>query len=259
MLLHEQLDYTVQLPAFEGPLDLLLRLIEREELDITSIALAQVADQYLATVRGMETPDPAQLSAFLVMAARLLQIKSRALLPRPPTNRGPDEPIDEAEELVRQLREYQRFKQAAVLLRTFQDEGRRMFTRQAPPPLPVFERPDKLDVTLGEMLAAVQRRLQLMLPLEEPEVPLPAPKIITVPEMAARIRDRLRQQPWFDFEDLLSLAAQRVEIIVAFWAVLELWKRRVIVVEQHELFGPLAIGRGPQIDAPISLLGESEE
>ena len=82
MLLQENLDYTFQLPAFEGPLDLLLRLIEREELDITEIALAQVADQYLAHVRAMEQPDPDSLSSFLVLAARLLLIKSRVLLPR---------------------------------------------------------------------------------------------------------------------------------------------------------------------------------
>src|SRR5215470_4597333 len=111
MLLQDNLDYTVQLPSFEGPLDLLLRLIEREELDITTIALAQVADEYLAQVRAVEARDPAALSAFLVMAAKLLLIKSRALLPR--ANAAPaaaDEPADEGEELARQLREYQRYK-----------------------------------------------------------------------------------------------------------------------------------------------------
>ncbi len=88
-MLPERIDYTFQLPAFEGPLDLLLKLIEREELDITEIALAQVADQYLAHIRALEAPDPNALSAFLVMAARLLLIKSRALLPRPPAQSVP--------------------------------------------------------------------------------------------------------------------------------------------------------------------------
>jgi segregation and condensation protein A len=248
MLLQESLDYTVQLPAFEGPLDLLLRLIEREELDITTIALAQVADEYLAQVRAMPTPDPAALSAFLVIAARLLLIKSRALLPRPAVSRGPDEPIDEGEELARQLREYQRYKQAAALLRTWDEQGRRAYTRvTAPPPaLPQSKAP--LDVTLSEMIAAVQRRMQLLLPLEDAATPLPAPKVITVPEMAERIRERLRRQAWFSFEDVLSLASQRVEIVVALWAVLELLKRRSIVVEQEQLFGPILIGRGPNLD-----------
>lgn len=246
-MFHDRLDYTFQLPAFEGPLDLLLRLIEREELDITTIALAHVADQYLAHVRALDAPDPDALSAFLVIAARLLLIKSRALLPRPPAPRGSDEPPDEGEELARQLREYQRYKQAAALLRAWDAQGRRSYARAAPPPTPALPRPEKLDVTLGEMIAAVQRRMQLLLPLDPPEVPLPAPKLITVAEMAARITGRLQAQTWFSFEDLLSLAVRRVEVIVALWSVLELLKRRAIVVEQAALFGPIMIGRGPNL------------
>src|SRR5262245_30660754 len=134
MLLQESLDYTVQLPAFEGPLDLLLRLIEREELDITTIALAQVADAYLAQVRALDAPDPAALSAFLVIAAKLLLIKSRALLPRPEIPKGADESIDEGVELARQLREYQRYKQAAALLRAWEEQGHRSYARAAAPP-----------------------------------------------------------------------------------------------------------------------------
>jgi segregation and condensation protein A len=247
MIVEENLDYTFQLPAFEGPLDLLLKLIEREELDITEIALAQVADQYLAHVRAMKQPDPGSLSSFLVLAARLLLIKSRALLPRPPAAPGPDEPPDEATELARQLREYQRYKQAAALLRSWEDAGRRSFMRVAPPAAPAPPRDAKLDVTLSEMLAAVQRRMQLLLPLEPAEVPLPTPKVITVPEMAERIRERLAASDWFSFEDLLALAARRVEVIVALWAVLELLKRRAIVVEQAATFGPIMVGRGPNL------------
>lgn len=243
MLLHDDLNYSVQLSGFEGPLDLLLRLIEREELDITNVALSQVADQYLAHVRAMNNPDPAAMSSFLVLAARLLLIKSRALLPRPRLAQE-QQPEDDAEELVQQLRAYQRFKQAAELLRSWQDQGRRTFTRQAMPVLPP-PTPAKLDASIGDMLAAVQRRLHVLLPLEKEAVPLPTPKIITVPHMAARIRQRLLGQAWFDFEDVLSVATDRVEVVVAFWAVLELWKREVILVEQRELFGPIQIGRGP--------------
>jgi segregation and condensation protein A len=244
MLLNDHLDYTVTLPVFEGPLDLLLRLIEREELDITAIALAQVADQYLAHARALESPDPAALSAFLLIAARLLVIKSRALLPRPKTGADADEALADGEELVRQLQEYQRFKQAAALLRTWEAEGRRSYTRNAPPPTPLPARPTPIEATLGDMLAAVQRRMQLLLPLETAPTGLPAPKIITVGEMSARIRKRLDTQPWFSFEDLLSTAGTRVELVVALWSVLELLKRRAIVVEQTELFGPIMIGRG---------------
>jgi segregation and condensation protein A len=252
MILQENLEYTFQLPAFEGPLDLLLKLIEREELDITEIALAQVADQYLAHVRALTVPDPNALSSFLVLAARLLLIKSRALLPRPPAPTGPDGQPDDAAELARQLREYQRYKQAADLLRSWEEAGRRSYLRVAPPPrelaAPMPRHDTKLDVTLADMLAAVQRRMQLLLPLDAPEVPLPAPKIITVAEMAVRIRERLLAQAWISFEDLLSLSARRVEVVVALWSVLELLKRRAIVIEQEQLFGPIMIGRGANLN-----------
>ncbi|MEM8530081.1 MAG: ScpA family protein [Chloroflexota bacterium] len=243
----DELNYTFHIPAFEGPLDLLLRLIEREELDITTIALAQVTDQYLVHVRNLNAPDPAALSSFLVLAARLLVIKSRALLPRPSSAQSSDEAVDDAENLIQQLREYQRYKQVATLLQTWQAYGYRSYTRQDTLPLLEPRTTDKLDVTVSELLAAIQRRLQLTLPLEPPAVPLPTPKTITVPEMASRIQDRLIQQEWICFEDVLSLQTYRTEIIVALWSLLELLKRRAVVVEQADLFGLIRIGRGPHL------------
>ncbi len=239
-------DYTFHLPAFEGPLDLLLRLIERRELDITAIALAEVADEYLAHVRALDQRDPAALSAFLSIATRLLLIKSRALLPRPPPPAS-DEELDDADALVRQLQQYQRFKQAATLLRSWESQGRRSFTRSAPPPAIAPPPPERLDVTLAQMIAAWQRRAQLLLPLTEASIPLPQAKTITVTEMVGRIRGRLATQPWFQFDDLLSAALTRVELVVALWSVLELLKRRAIVVEQEALFGPIMVGRGPNL------------
>jgi len=239
-MIGDQPDYTITLPVFEGPLDLLLRLIEREELDITTVALAHVAEQYLAHVRAMHAPDPASLSSFLTVAARLLLLKSRALLPRPPS--AADDPGDDGTDLVRQLHEYQRFKQLAAILRRM--EGRVTYARLAPPATP---RMAALDHTLADMIAAVQRRMQLRLPLDPPVAALPAPKIVTVGEMADRIRSRLLERPWIAFEEVLSLAAQRIEIIVALWAVLELLKRRAILAEQAELFGAIVIRRGPHL------------
>ena len=120
-------------------------------------------------------------------------------------------------------------------------------------------RDERLDVTIGDMIAAVQRRMQLLLPLDPPELPLPAPKVITVAEMADRIRARLQVQGWVTFEDLLSLAARRVEVVVALWSVLELLKRGAIVVEQAELFGPIMVGRGPNLNDTHLLELETEE
>src|SRR5512141_2372101 len=105
---HQTGGYTVTIPVYEGPLDLLLQLIERAELDITAVALAKVTDQYLTYIHKMQVPAD-EVSAFLVVAAKLLQIKSEALLPRPPVRKEGEE--DPGEALARQLRIYKRFKE----------------------------------------------------------------------------------------------------------------------------------------------------
>jgi segregation and condensation protein A len=239
--------YTITLPTFEGPLDLLLRLIERAELDITTIAMAQVADQYLAHVRGMDEPDTAALAEFVSMAARLLLIKSRALLPRPTSEGRTDTDEDaDAEALARQLREYQRFKQIAVVLREWQEVERRTFLRTAPVGAPNLPDQPLLSYTVAELIAAVERRLQLTLPLEEDSV-LSLPPRLTVAEVTTSVRERLAYQTWFSFDDLLAEVVIRQDVIVAFWAILELLKRRVITVEQDELFGMISIGRGESL------------
>lgn len=243
--------YTVTLPAFEGPLDLLLQLIEREKLDITKIALAQVADQYLAHVRALAAPDPRSLAEFVALAARLLLIKSRALLPAPAAVAAADAgaTVDDAEALARQLEEYQRYKQIALLLRAWQEQGRQTFLRMAglPELLPVPDNAGKLDHTPAELVEALERRIQLALPLDTP-IPVNVTPRLTVAEVVSRIRTRLATQPWFLFADLLALSTTRQEIAVTFWAVLELWKHRIIVIEQESLFGPINIGRGAALN-----------
>lgn len=232
--------YAVTLPEFTGPLDLLLRLIERAELDITTIALASVADQYLAHVRTLEEVEPRELAEFVSMAARLILIKSRALLPRSPTASA-EAGDEDAGQLVAQLELYRRFKQAAEVLRRWQDQGRSTFVRLAPPPL--LPAPAPISYRITDLLHALERRRQLQLPLAQPEPIVLAPRL-TVAEVAERIRARLERTAWFDFTDLLSNDPTTEEVIVSFWAMLELLKRRAIVVEQTMLFGPILIGRG---------------
>ena len=125
--------YQVRLPVFEGPLDLLLHLIEREKLDISTVSLAQVTGQFLDYVNDCEDIQPHILADFLVMAARLVFIKSRALLPRPPAANDEEEE-DPGEVLARQLREYKRFRQAASALRVIEESGFRSYIRVAGPP-----------------------------------------------------------------------------------------------------------------------------
>ena len=157
--------YRVRLPVFDGPLDLLLNLIEREELDITKIALALVADQYLAYLKQIEEAHPDNLADFLVVAAKLVLIKSEALLPRP--NRPSSESeLDVGKDLAEQLRLYKLFKGAANRLGQRQEQGLRTFVRLAPPPK-IEPRLDLSDVDLDDLLAAVRLALEI-----EPPAPL---------------------------------------------------------------------------------------
>lgn len=250
--------YTITLPAFAGPLDLLLKLIERDELDITTIALAQVADQYLRYVRSLEAPEPQALAEFVSLAARLLLIKSRALLPRPPTD-GKAAPAGDpdAEALTQQLREYRRYKQVAALLRVWQEQDRRTFLRLAPLAVELDLAPPPVRHSLGELIGALQRRLQLALPLDEATVISLGPRL-TVAQVVEQVRERLTRQAWFSFDDLLGPSVSREDVIVSFWAVLELLKRRAITIEQGEIFGQISIGCGARaLDDQVDLSEEA--
>jgi segregation and condensation protein A len=231
--------YTVELTVFQGPMDLLLQLIEKEELDITKVALAQVTDQYLAYLSRMPRRDPAELSAFVLIAARLLWIKSQALLPRPP---AAAEEEDEGEDLVRQLQEYRRYKEAAQQMKQWMEEGRRGFGRLAPPPLPVRKPAELEGATLDALLDALQRRIQELAP-QQGLHPLAVAREVTLVDRARRIHTLLRDQPQIYFHQLLEAAPGIEEVLVTLWAVLELFKRRWITVEQEDLFGAIAIRR----------------
>jgi segregation and condensation protein A len=247
----------IALEAYTGPLDLLLQLIEQHQLDITAIALAQVADQYMAAVNALEQPSPDMLAEFLVIGARLLVIKTRALLPKPPAELAPNEE-DAGEQLARQLHEYRRFKQAAAQLRAWEAEGRRTYTRSAPPPVPSAPalEPAPLDIDLLDLVALVQRRLRLLQAEAVEAVPMPVPKIITIADVRQRIHTMLGAQAWVSFEDLLSFSLTRNEVIVTLWTVLELFKRQGIVFDQQHLFGAVMIGRGPMVE---EVLGANDE
>ena len=232
--------YTVDVTAFQGPLDLLLQLIEKEELDITRIALAQVTDQYLVHIRGMSRRDPAEMSSFLLIAARLLWIKSHVLLPKAPVAAAPE--ADEGDDLVRQLQEYRRYKEAAQQMKGWLEQGRRGFGRVAPPPRPIV-RPAELEgATLDALLDALQRRIQELTP-EQRRHPLAVPREVTLADRARRIHTLLRERAQVYFHEILEEAPGVEEVLVTLWAVLELIKRRWIVVEQEDLFGTIAIRR----------------
>jgi segregation and condensation protein A len=234
--------YQVRIPAFEGPLDLLLQLIEREKLDISSISLAQVADQFLAYVRAMEQIGADTLADFLVIAARLVWIKSHLLLPQPPRPGDDEQEEDPAEALARQLREYKRFKEAALALRSIEEAGYHTYLRAAPPP--ELERHLEADSSaFVELLAAAQAALASAAPSLPPESldGMVVPFTLTIHDQIGLIRRVMAGSQGVSFQSLLLHAHHRVEIIVTLLAVLELIKRRQIEVTQDQPFGDIII------------------
>ncbi len=228
--------YQVRLPLFEGPLDLLLHLIQKNELDITAISLALVADQFIAHIKTMEEVRADVIADFLVVASKLLLIKSRLLLPRPAVVQDEDEE-DPAELLARRLREYKKFKQAAGHLREWENEGRHAYVRVAPPPA-METRLDWEAISLDDLIAALQRVL------EQEEETQPAGTVVTLRKVTVRekiewIEHLLMQSEQIPFHQVVGKKGGRVEIVVSLWAVLEMVKRGRLRAYQHALFGEI--------------------
>lgn len=235
--------YTIELPVFSGPLDLLLYLIERQELDITAISLVKVTEQYLAQMEEIKRNRVEQLIDFLVMGARLVQIKSRALLPQTPVVYDEDEEEeDPAAALVRQLRRYKQFKQTALWLADRENLGLRSYLRLAPPPK-LEKQLDMSGITVETLIAAVEAVLARSQELEE-SVSIAQPRRITIESQIESVRRRIKERKPFLFHDLLSTKTTAVEVGVTLLAVLELIKREEIKARQTTLFGPIEIMAG---------------
>lgn len=219
--------------AFEGPLDLLLHLIERNELDITEVSLLNVTEQYLRYLRAADEINLGALADFVAIGARLLLLKSRALLPI-----DEEEPLveeDEHEDLVKALREYRRYKEAAQFLRD-RDTGHQTYRREVPPPEVTL--PTGLDRVTLDSLVDVLREVMDRLPDEEPRGTVVAERV--------RLRDRLRgvvdlleREGRTSFRSLVEHATSRTSVIVDFMAILELIKSRYLEATQSERFGDI--------------------
>lgn len=229
--------YAVHLEQFEGPLELLLQLIEKEKLDITRVSLAQVADQYLEYLEREQELPLAHLSQFLSVAARLILLKSRALLPLLSFT---DEEEESIADLEWQLREYQKFREASTRLgklltrkesayvreRTLESVGGVFFP---PANLAAFDLRQAFEMVIGE--------IPLLETLEEVTVE----HIVKLEEKMAFFRSSLAERIETSFHDLTATVENRVELIVSFLALLQLIKERLVVVEQKDFFGDIAI------------------
>lgn len=233
---HQTGNYNITIPVYEGPLDLLLQLVERADLDITAVSLAQVTDQYLAYIHQMNVPAD-EISAFLVVAAKLLQIKSEALLPRPPVHEQGEEDLGES--LARQLRIYKRFKELANWLDEREMKHLRTYLRVAPPPH-VEGRLDLSDMTLTDLMAAAEA----IFAEEQDKAALGtviSPPRITIREKIAWIAQQLGKDTHTSFHSLVGEKPSRLEVVVTFLALLELVKRYRVSAEQESLFSDIQI------------------
>ncbi|MFO7742273.1 MAG: segregation/condensation protein A [Anaerolineae bacterium] len=235
--------YQIKLPVFEGPLDLLLRLIEREELDITAVALAKVTDQYLERLADLEQRDVRDLADFLVVAAKLVLIKSAALLPSSSRPSPEDEAEDVGRDLVRQLKIYSQFKQVAGLLHERERKGLHSYVRLVPPRRLTPE-PDLSEVTIQDLISLAQEALHTV--PGPPVGEVVSPVTVTIEEQIDHIEHELSRQEEVSFRTLLSRAASRLEIIVTLLAVLELIKQDRVRVHQETLFGEILIRKLPE-------------
>lgn len=233
----------VKTPVFEGPLDLLLHLIEAQDLDITAVSLVQVTDQYLAALRAADQIDLRALADFVAVGAKLLFLKSRALLPRTPEQLSQDalETEEIAQDLTAQLEEYRAFKQAASYLRELEEAGHRSFTRVAPPPAAWL--PSGLErVTLKKLLKAFTRALERLPPEPAPQ-PLQRPAF-NVAQRRQDVLATLRRRGRVSFSRLIAGCKTRLEAIVTFLAVLDLLKSEDVSAEQSSAFGEIVLRAG---------------
>ena len=242
--------YPVTLPAFEGPLDLLLYLIRRQEIDIYDIPVAAVTAQFLDYLALLDALDIEVAADFLVMAATLMEIKSRLLLPRPPIELREEEDEDDPRtELVRRLLEYQRYKSAAGELGRRAGEQQRIFSRSAVVQELSFLRPEStLDgaadaFNLWAALQEVLARIETAGPVQR-EVHRPK---LTIRQQMLHILKMLEAHPRGVAFSLLFFAdgqpgmPTRLEVIITFLALLELMRLRRLLVMQDELFGEIIV------------------
>lgn len=242
--------YRIEVPAFAGPLDLLLHLIERNELDVTAISLSAVTEQYLEQVEQLKQEKVEHLIDFIVIGARLVLIKSRALLPQvPPALLDEEEEEDPAEALARQLRDYKRFKEAAAWLGKREEMGLRTYLRVAPPPK-LESRLDLTGVTVEGLIGAVTAALERSDQMEESVAVAVKKRTMTIEGQMNKLRSWVKRRPQIYFNELLSPDSNRVEISLTLLAVLELIKREEVDAFQPEMFGPIEI-RGRMVDSAL--------
>lgn len=252
----EQPEYKIKLDIFEGPLDLLLHLIERAEIDIYNIPIAYITEEYLAYLRTIELFDLYYAGDFLVMASTLMQIKARMLLPRPLETAAENEEEDEEDpryELVERLLEYKKVKEAAAVLRAQEEKWSRLYFRSGGDfPDREEEKPvDPIggDLSLWDLIQAFKSLLESLTPRLEVDG-MPAEEE-SIQDKMKEIMDRLSQRPQVYFSTFFSGLTTKKSMVTCFLAILELIRMQRIRVRQNRLFADIEIIRGKEDDSGL--------
>ena len=239
----------VKLEVFEGPLDLLLHLIEKNKIDIYDIPIVEITDQYMEYIQAMETRDMGVMSEFMVMAATLLDIKCRMLLPKDVNEDGEEE--DPREELVQKLLEYKMYKYMSYELRDRMEDAKGSYfrTRHLPPEVAKFQIiPTPEELLEGLTLARLQKLFEAIMRRQEERIDPIRSRFgriereeISVSDRLVELRDFAKQRRSFTFSELIRGAQSRTRMVVSFLSVLELIKMGHISVRQDALFEDIDI------------------
>ena len=250
-----EMGYEVRTTVYEGPFDLLLHLILRQEVDLWEVSLAAIVDEYLAELDRLETVDLEIATEFLLIAATLIELKTRRLLPNPQDLELDEELLrfEERDLLLARLLECKTFKDAAAAITALMRAEDRSVARRAGPEEPFRSMvPDPLERVRVVSLRDAARRALEAPPEPRVEADHIAPIRASVAEAIATVLDRLPENRLVSFRDLTRDASDRLEVIVRFLAVLELYKQGVIDLEQVATFADLSVRRlttGEALDA----------
>ena len=231
----------VKLDVFEGPLDLLLHLIHRNEVSITDIPIAPITEQYLETIELMKSLNLDVAGEYLVMAAWLTHIKSQMLLPTNENGEAEQLEEDPRDELVAHLLEYKRYKEAALTLASNPMLDREVFVRED---LEVYSQPSRaaepLEVGIGELVCALRNLLERTTRRDLLEI---EPDRLSVKDKINELLERLKQREWLTFVSLFDEDTTRINLLTTFLALLELVNLQLVRIYQDKPFGTILISR----------------
>jgi len=235
------MNYKVKIELFEGPLDLLLYLIKKEEMEIKDISISEITNQYLGYLEVMKLLDLEIAGEFLVMAAELMRIKSKMLLPPEEREAEEEEEADPRAELVRRLIEYQKFKEAARQLRDLESTRKEVFTRQGSGNLEEDEESEPyFETGIFDLIAAFTKVMERLPKKTLYEI---TKEEFTVEQKIHELLHLIVSKPVVKFTNLFAKMGSRLEVVVTFLAVLELIRLQEICVRQKSVFGEIEILR----------------